>query len=142
MACSNIDIPQLMERYLWQNRVLILFAPTPDDPAFQNQKEIITNHSDGMMERDLIIVEALYRHYVSLEGEKQPHIAAEHFYKNYDTPTESFSYILLGKDGEEKKRGTTPVSAEELFNIIDAMPMRQKEIKNKLNTNDIGKYVE
>ncbi len=40
-----------------------------------------------------------------------------------------FTVILLGKDGGEKFRSYTPVSIEQLTRIIDAMPMRQLEMR-------------
>jgi hypothetical protein len=37
----------------------------------------------------------------------------------------------VGKDGGEKLRSDTVVSPEQLFSIIDAMPMRKDEMKNQ-----------
>ena len=42
-----------------------------------------------------------------------------------------FEVLLLGKDGLIKTRQSTPVTAEELFRVIDAMPMRAREMKPK-----------
>ena len=36
--------------------------------------------------------------------------------------------VLIGKDGEEKQRWNRVVDPQELFDLIDAMPMRKKEI--------------
>ena len=38
--------------------------------------------------------------------------------------------ILIGKDGGEKQRWSEPVEPQEFFQIIDAMPMRQDEMKH------------
>ena len=37
--------------------------------------------------------------------------------------------ILVGKDGTEKLRAHHVVSAQALFALIDAMPMRQREMR-------------
>ena len=42
-----------------------------------------------------------------------------------------FLVILLGKDGGEKIRSNKPVTLEMLTEIIDAMPMRQDEMKRQ-----------
>jgi hypothetical protein len=39
--------------------------------------------------------------------------------------------VLIGKDGGEKLRRTTPLSPEELFAIVDAMPMRRAEMRER-----------
>jgi hypothetical protein len=41
----------------------------------------------------------------------------------------SFTIILVGRDGGEKLRSSEVVSAEKLFGLIDAMPMRKDEMK-------------
>ena len=41
----------------------------------------------------------------------------------------AFATVLVGRDGGEKFRSTEPVPAEKLFGLIDAMPMRRREIR-------------
>ena len=41
-----------------------------------------------------------------------------------------FTVVLIGKDGGEKLRSRSPVSMERLIEVIDAMPMRQKEARS------------
>ena len=38
--------------------------------------------------------------------------------------------ILVGKDGQEKKRWNRLVQPDEIFPVIDAMPMRQREMQD------------
>ncbi len=42
------------------------------------------------------------------------------------------SFVLIGKDGRVKYRWQNNVATEELFEIIDAMPMRQFEMMQKI----------
>lgn len=42
-----------------------------------------------------------------------------------------FEIILIGKDGGVKKRKTSLMQTDELFGIIDSMPMRQSEMRRK-----------
>jgi hypothetical protein len=42
-----------------------------------------------------------------------------------------FTVILLGKDGGEKLRSRHPISLETLRSTIDAMPMRQDEMRSQ-----------
>ena len=43
----------------------------------------------------------------------------------------TFAVVLVGKDGGEKFRATHPVSAAELTTLVDAMPMRQQEMRRR-----------
>lgn len=47
--------------------------------------------------------------------------------------SDPFTFVLIGRDGGEKLRSAEVVSAEKLFGLIDAMPMRKNEIKEKAN---------
>ena len=40
-----------------------------------------------------------------------------------------FEILLVGKDGGVKLRSPAPVSTRDLFALIDAMPMRQREMR-------------
>jgi len=39
--------------------------------------------------------------------------------------------VLVGKDGGEKLRRGAAVDIDEIFSVIDAMPMRQREMEEK-----------
>jgi hypothetical protein len=39
--------------------------------------------------------------------------------------------VLIGLDGTVKRRWESLPEAEDLFSIIDAMPMRQRELKER-----------
>lgn len=49
---------------------------------------------------------------------------------NWNTP---FSVTLIGLDGGIKLETTEILKRKELYRIIDSMPMRRSEIKNKGN---------
>ena len=51
--------------------------------------------------------------------------------KQLDLNEDVFSVILIGKDGGVKLRSAEPVSAEAIFGLIDGMPMRQREMRNR-----------
>ena len=53
--------------------------------------------------------------------------------QKYKVKKEAFVLILIGKDGGEKMRKEQPIQAATLFSTIDAMPMRQAEMRNHRN---------
>ena len=56
---------------------------------------------------------------------------AEDARKRFGIGGETFAVVLVGKDGGEKFRSTEPVEPEDLFDRIDAMPMRRREVREK-----------
>ena len=49
----------------------------------------------------------------------------------YLTGADEFAVVLIGRDGGEKLRRASPISAEELFATIDEMPMRRRELRDR-----------
>lgn len=130
-ACSRQPVSDIMEQYLWQNRVLLIFTPGEETSAYITQKSLLAGHEDGLKDREMVIWELVRGERVVVGGATQPHLATPAFYKAYDVNALDYAVILLGKDGTEKLRRATPVSSTDLFALIDAMPMRQKEMKTQ-----------
>jgi hypothetical protein len=49
--------------------------------------------------------------------------------KRFHIAPNAFTVILIGKDGGEKLRSSIPLSVDTLRSTIDAMPMRQDEMR-------------
>ena len=110
----------------WKNRVLVLFAE-PGDVRYGEQQKLLDAVRDGLAERDMLVLGVIGREVTTLFG------AVSGFEVNAVRNTaggdEVFEVVLIGKDGGVKRRWTTPVSPQELFAIIDAMPMRASEMR-------------
>ena len=52
-------------------------------------------------------------------------------FRDHFNVSEDFVVILIGKDGGEKERFLEPVEPAYLFNLIDQMPMRRREVKEE-----------
>lgn len=94
-------------------RQLILFGAAQSTPVKQ-QQALLDKEARGLQERDMQVV---------LAAGKQD------LYKKYKVAaSEPFVLVLVGKDGGEKYRSSRPVLPSAIFDIIDAMPMRQAEM--------------
>ena len=51
--------------------------------------------------------------------------------KKYKPKKEEFTFILIGLDGGIKLTKTEVLESSDLFSIIDAMPVRSSELRNK-----------
>ena len=52
-------------------------------------------------------------------------------WKQYKILPSDFTVLLIGKDGFEKHRTFQILKTDELFGMVDAMPMRQSEMLKK-----------
>jgi hypothetical protein len=101
----------------WKNRVLVVVGPA-EDSAVRQQRQIYQSAANGMSERQIVLAEALddtarsreIRSRVSADGKR-------------------FHTFLIGKDGHVALSSDKPLSADYLFQRIDAMPMRQDEMR-------------
>ncbi len=130
---------QVVQSLSDKNRVLLVFARAASDPLVQQQIKLLAHHSTEMKERDLVLLplyldNALPANADTLrELQSSPVSDAEQLSlrRQYKISQRDFAVVLLGKDGGEKFRSSTPVSIERINHIIDAMPMRQDEMKHK-----------
>jgi hypothetical protein len=109
-------------------RVLLLYgrdssSGSPGQNHLINQQESLNEVRDGLAERDLDVI-VLVASTVT-EPDRQ---FMMHDFKL--VPHEDYKAWLIGKDGGIKQTFEKPVSADELFKIIDRMPMRKQEMKH------------
>jgi hypothetical protein len=111
-----------------KHRPVVVFAPGPEHETFERQMEAFETDQPGLEERDIVV----YRVFENTEprgpGETQSQDVAEALRERFQ-PSESFTVVLVGKDTTEKLHSEDLLSVEELFDTIDAMPMRQREIQ-------------
>ena len=86
-------------------RVLLISAPSAKDDAYRTQAALLLPAWAGLIERDFIVQTRL--------------------------DAKTFSVVLIGKDGGEKLRRPTPLAPDELFALVDVMPMRRAEIRER-----------
>lgn len=131
--CSKADVGRLMEEYMWEKRVLLVFAPSENNASLKSQNRMLAASKPGLAERDMVIWHLIHDNYVSINRARRPNLATAPFYKYYKVNPNSYTVILLGKDGGEKLRKQSHVTSGELFSLIDAMPMRQQEMRSGSN---------
>lgn len=83
-------------------RVLVISAPDAAHPAYREQAAALLPEWSGLIERDFVI---------------ESRFGAR-----------AFAVVLIGKDGGEKLRRSAPLATDELFAVVDAMPMRRAEM--------------
>ena len=97
----------------WKSRVLLIFHGRQQ----QDWPEQRERYRKALKERDLVVI----------QGEEEMADA-------YGVSSSDFTLILIGKDGGVKAKQVRRVNLPQLFRLIDAMPMRRKEMEKRQQT--------
>ncbi len=110
-------------------RPLLIFALKPDDPQLEIQLRTLREHAAEAQDRQIVPVAVVYNNPSPTDATFTT-TEAEAARRRFRIAPSQFTVILLGKDGCEKLRSTKPLSITKLNDTIDAMPMRQHEMKH------------
>ncbi len=111
-------------------RPLLIFAAKPDDPQLEIQVRTLSEHAAEAHERDLVPVALPYNN-PSPTPVQFSATDAEAVRRRFHVAPGDFAVILVGKDGGAKLRSAKPLSMKKLIETIDAMPMRQDEMRGR-----------
>ncbi len=114
--------------YRWSYRPVFVFAPSPSHPALQRQDAINKRAEAAFRERDIVVVNVIGQGVSAALG-PPPGVDAGQLRKRFGVGEDDFAFILVGKDGGIKLRSDSPVPAARLSGVIDAMPMRRREMR-------------
>jgi hypothetical protein len=101
--------------FLWLKRPIVVFADSPNDPAFQTQLRYLAEDAGELIKRDVVIL-----------TDTDPKAPSE---ARTTLRPRGFSMVLLEKDGKVMLRKPLPWSVREITHAIDKFPLRQQEIR-------------
>ncbi|MBD1933568.1 DUF4174 domain-containing protein [Trichocoleus sp. FACHB-69] len=117
--------------YQWKNRLLLVFAPTENSPAYQSQMQLLQKQAAGLNDRDLLVIELFKEGKSRINNQVIDDSAVAQLRNRFNISSEEFSVILVGNDGTQKRRDKSPVAPDIVFKQIDAMPMRRQEMQQR-----------
>ena len=100
--------------FLWNARPVVVFADTPDDPAFREQMQVLSARNEALAERDVVVI-----------TDSDPQSASS--WRQQLHPR-GFSLVIIDKDGQVKQRRPLPWDVREISRAIDRLPLRRQEI--------------
>ncbi|EAU45346.1 DUF4174 domain-containing protein [Salipiger bermudensis] len=100
----------------WDKRPVLLFAPSKDHPDYARQIEMLREAQAALAERDIVVLSDL--------DDRTPSPLRQGFQPG------GFKLVLVGKDGGVKLEQDAVLAPEELFAVIDRMPMRRNEMRD------------
>lgn len=102
--------------FLWQSRLIIVFADSDNDPRFIEQIDLLIDRPDELIERDVIVL-------TDTDPKARSNIRQEF-------RPRGFMMVLVGKDGSILLRKPFPWHAREITRSIDKTPLRQQELSS------------
>ncbi len=123
---------QDLQKHQWENRLIVIQAPVKNDPLLLKQLQGLKEINE-LKDRKIAV-------YQFVENEFR---FTDHVNPSKSTPWQArktkgittFKVQLIGLDGGVKLEKTTPLTMDELYAIIDAMPMRRRELRRKEKDN-------
>jgi len=117
--------------YRWRNRLLMGFSPSQDDSNYHSFMKEVRDQQNGLRDRDILVFEILEKGESRLGNSPLKKDSAVFLREQFGIPPGQFCILLVGKDGEEKRRWESMVGLGVIFSYVDAMPMRQREMKKR-----------
>ena len=125
ITAQDVDL----DDFRWKNRLIVISAPSSDDRWLQEQQGLLAGQDEGIAERDLRLIVLFEQGPGRIDGSPLSEKSVKEVKTRFGISMETFSVLLIGKDGGVKLRSSEPVSAERFYSLIDAMPMRQREMR-------------
>jgi hypothetical protein len=85
------------------------------------------------MDRDLLVFHILASGGTQMGNSLLPESSGDTLREKFSIKSGIFTVLLVGKDGGVKLRREGRVKLDEVFSLIDTMPMRQREVREKLH---------
>jgi hypothetical protein len=124
---------KLLSPYLWENRILLIFAPANTDARTSQFTNYLTKRNCEVVDRDIMIGKFVLNEPGWLNGKPVEAGQSAELRKKYNIEDNRFAVLLIGKDGGEKYRLYEVPELDEIFALIDGMPMRQAEMQESPN---------
>ena len=125
---------QNLNEHQWKNRVLIVKTLSTPSKKFNKQLNELKNSNKELKERKLVLYKINKDDFslINFANSKSNYSAkvSESITQNILDEDKDFEIILIGLDGGVKLKQNEILLIEDLFGIIDSMPMRKKEMRD------------
>lgn len=114
-----------------ERRWLILLSQEEEHPQLEEQVDAIKANREGAIERKIGVIQVTIDGAKSVFNSQVNSINIAESFQNLLSEDSDFEAILMGLDGSIKLRRNRAIEIDELFDLIDSMPMRKQEIQRQ-----------
>ena len=122
---------QNLSSHQWNDRLIIILVKDQSNQMLKNQFSELKKSVDGLEDRRIIVYQSQPEKYQKGLGNGNKWEASGEIYKRLKESDSEFEIVLIGLDGGIKLRKRELLKCEELFRVIDQMPMRRSEMNRK-----------
>lgn len=126
-ATAADEIEFDLDQARWVDRILVVAANSAQQRDLLAMTEEVEAHACEFANRDLRLLLVIAASTLRLDGKAVEAQSAAGIIARLVPGAEEFSMRLIGKDGAVKQRWGSAVPAQEIFAVIDGMPMRRGE---------------
>ena len=141
LACAifggQVALSMDLDQFKWKNRLLFIFAPHDGDSFFRALQSEISTQQGKVSERDLVVFKIFENGPSFMETTRIAPQPAAAIRDKFEAPVGRFTCVLVGKDGGIKLRQNAQIKLADIFALIDAMPMRQQEMRQKSQSGEL-----
>lgn len=126
IGLTNLGMAQNLNKHLWEERVILIFADSTENELADKQVQFFMNQKEALKDRNT----ALYYCknnvcdvYFSRHAKQSPRSM------HLDT---SFKVVLVGLDGDIKYESQQLEAAQVYFGKIDKMYLRKREMQKRI----------
>ncbi|WP_240163509.1 DUF4174 domain-containing protein [Spirosoma taeanense] len=124
IANQKKSLKAILDEKKDHRRVLLLYGRDDAQHYLLEQQESLNEVRDELNEREMDVLVIV----ASTLQEPDRQFLMQHYKL---VPSEDFIAWLIGKDGGIKQTFKKPVAPQEVFKLVDGMPMRQQEMKKQ-----------
>jgi hypothetical protein len=115
----------------WEQRVLLVFGDDGQRADLRRLEESLSRRECDLDDRDMIIGHFPARGPARLAGRPLSASAGEALRERLQVTPDTVLVVLIGKDGGVKLRVDEAPDLEDVFHLIDGMPMRMSEMETR-----------
>ena len=130
-GCSADAEPMDLSRFQWINRLLLIFAPSDESLPLISMQRSLTDNRLQVEDRDLVVFKILEAGESTMDSKPINLQTVQRLQEKFTITRGRFTVILIGKDGGIKLKRSEQTSLKDIFVLIDAMPMRQEEMRRR-----------
>lgn len=118
--------------FLWKKRILLVFSPTAFDVSFKAFNQSLYEKLNDVLDRDMIVCRIIEKGPSQLDEQTLAPEEAKKLRRHFGVKPGRFTVILVGKDGGVKMVREERTDLQEIFDLIDSMPMGQQEMRERI----------
>lgn len=131
IAASADGAGEPLVNHRWQHRILLLFAPGDEAAAIDRFERRLAQYRCGIDARDLVTGRVIGDRTGRLADDTLTPRDVRLLRERLGIATDRLVTVLIGKDGGEKMTVDGVAAMDAVFERIDGMPMRQREMRER-----------